>query len=242
MITRSAPQIIQIKLMTSNAYLVIDEQPILVDTGAAGNAERILKAMQQHGISPSDIKLILHTHAHGDHAGSTAALKQTINAPVMTHLADEAQLQAGINGTLLNARFTSALWKPLVAHPYQGIRSDLTLRTEQRLDAFGIRGQIIFTPGHTAGSISLVLDGGEAIVGDVLMGGFMGGNIAAGRPRLHYFAQDFVALQASMQRLLALPLQTLYVGHGGPVPAAAARRRFAIPAVVNVASNVGASS
>jgi glyoxylase-like metal-dependent hydrolase (beta-lactamase superfamily II) len=79
------------------------------------------------------------------------------------------------------------------------------------------------TPGHTAGSLSVLLAGGEAIVGDVLMGGFMGGTFRAGKPNLHYFAEDPGQVRRSLEFLLAQPVHTLHVGHGGPLAAEVVR-------------------
>jgi glyoxylase-like metal-dependent hydrolase (beta-lactamase superfamily II) len=69
----------------------------------------------------------------------------------------------------------------------------------------------------------VLLAGGEAVVGDVLMGGVMGGAFQASKPDLHYFVQDASQLRQSLGFLLAQPLHTLYVGHGGPLAADAVR-------------------
>jgi glyoxylase-like metal-dependent hydrolase (beta-lactamase superfamily II) len=70
------PEVILIKLSVSNAYLVKDRQAVLVDAGAPNEADRILAAVRKAGVEPGDISLILHTHGHIDHAGSTAELKR----------------------------------------------------------------------------------------------------------------------------------------------------------------------
>jgi glyoxylase-like metal-dependent hydrolase (beta-lactamase superfamily II) len=50
------------------------------------------------------------------------------------------------------------------------------------LSAFGIEGTVIPTPGHTEGSISVILPRGEAIAGDLLMGGFLFRKLAETSP------------------------------------------------------------
>lgn len=59
-------QIIRIKLLVSNAYLVKDKKSILVDAGALNEADKILAAVRCAGVDETDISLILHTHGHID--------------------------------------------------------------------------------------------------------------------------------------------------------------------------------
>jgi glyoxylase-like metal-dependent hydrolase (beta-lactamase superfamily II) len=60
-----------------NAYLLkMDHGLVLIDTGTAGSALKILEVIRFIGHKPSDLKSILLTHCHPDHAGSAAALKR----------------------------------------------------------------------------------------------------------------------------------------------------------------------
>jgi glyoxylase-like metal-dependent hydrolase (beta-lactamase superfamily II) len=63
----------------------------------------------------------------------------------------------------------------LVNDEFPPVRPDILLPDEMPLQAFGVDGKVVYTPGHTAGSISVLLSTGEAIVGDLLMGGWLGG-------------------------------------------------------------------
>lgn len=90
----------------------------------------------------------------------------------------------------------------------------------QRLDDYGVAGQLLHTPGHTPGSLSLLLDSGEALVGDLLMGGFLGGHLLPQRPGFHYFAQELAQGLHSLDQVLAMRPKQLFVGHGGPLEAA----------------------
>jgi glyoxylase-like metal-dependent hydrolase (beta-lactamase superfamily II) len=95
------------------------------------------------------------------------------------------------------------------------------------LSAFGVEGRILYTPGHTAGSLSVLLPDGRAIVGDVMMGGYMGGNLFGARPNYHYFADDLDAVHGSIRALFDAGVKTFYVGHGGPLARANVEKRFA---------------
>lgn len=85
------------------------------------------------------------------------------------------------------------------------------------LEHYGVPGRVVFTPGHTAGSISVVLDSGEAIVGDLLRGGYLGGAIFAGRPGFPYVADNLDENRESITRSLALNPLVVFTGHGGPL-------------------------
>lgn len=219
--------ITHIKLGFSNAYLITGRKTVMVDTGMPGEQTKILRAAEKAGIEPKDIALILHTHGHVDHAGSTAALKQVLGAPTAIHRADEGLMRAGKMNPLTPLRLESRLILPLVNKPFAPVAPDLLVDEIFDLSAFGIEGRILPTPGHTAGSISILLPGGAAIVGDVLMGGYLGGNLLGTRPNYHYFADDVPAVHASIRALLDAGVQTCYVGHGGPLARQAVERRFA---------------
>jgi glyoxylase-like metal-dependent hydrolase (beta-lactamase superfamily II) len=215
----------KIRLKLSNATLIQGERAILVDSGSPGESQEILKALAQAGVAASDLSLLLHTHGHSDHAGSTAELRRLSGAPAAIHAADAAMLRRGRNGPLPPTRLETRLVKPFVDKPFPSVEPDVVFDNEMDLAPYGVDGRVVMTPGHTAGSVSVLLAGGEAIVGDVLMGGLMGGTFQAGKPNLHYFVQDAGQLRQSLGYLVAQPLHTLTVGHGGPLAMDAVRRR-----------------
>jgi glyoxylase-like metal-dependent hydrolase (beta-lactamase superfamily II) len=213
----------KIRLKLSNAYLIQGERAILVDSGSPGETQAIGRALARAGVDVSAISLLLHTHGHSDHAGSTAELRRLSGAPAAIHAADAAVLRSGRNGPLPPTRLEARMIRPLVDKPFPGVEPDMVFEEELDLAPYGVHGRVVMTPGHTAGSVSVLLAGGEAIVGDVLMGGLMGGTFQSGKPNLHYFAEDPRQVRRSLDFLLAQPAHTLYVGHGGPLPAEAVR-------------------
>ncbi len=78
-----------------NAFLVGADHLTLIDTGFPGSAPTILAALRDLGRRPEDVKHILVTHCHGDHAGSLAALKEATGAPAYMHAADAALVREG---------------------------------------------------------------------------------------------------------------------------------------------------
>lgn len=218
-------KIIKIKLPLANAYLLMGDHAVLVDTGAPGDQDRIMAALAREGVQPRDISLILLTHGHGDHAGSAKALRELTGAPIALHAADVDMVRMGRNRPFVTTRWTARVIKPFVDKPFDPFEPDVVLADQASLADFGVDGRVIRTPGHTSGSVS-VLAGDEAIIGDVMMGGHLGGEIQATLPRVHYFAEDVRAVQHSIAQLIKLAPRRLYVGHGGPLALADVARVF----------------
>jgi glyoxylase-like metal-dependent hydrolase (beta-lactamase superfamily II) len=221
-------RVIQLKLSFSNAYLVQGRKTILVDSGSPRESLKIMRALAGLGIEPRDFSLIVHTHAHFDHAGSTLELKRLIDVPTAVHQEDAAMLARGrLVNPLIPTGLEARLLLPFLSRQtFAGVKADVLFKEEIGLQEFGVNGKLIFTPGHTAGSISLLLDNNEAIIGDVIMGGLMGGNVQSSRPNYHYFAENLGKIHTSIKKIMAFKPKKLYVGHGGPLSAEAVLKRF----------------
>jgi glyoxylase-like metal-dependent hydrolase (beta-lactamase superfamily II) len=219
-------RVVKIKLSVSNAYLVVGKKSILVDTGAPNEAEKIIAAVKQAGIDPNDISLILHTHGHIDHAGSTAELKRRLGVPVAVHAQDAFMLNTGTNGQVKPRNLEARMVAAMLVKPFEPCKPDILIEEETFLSDFGVEGKVIFTPGHTKGSLSVILPYQEAVIGDVMMGGLMGGLLFGNRPNYHYFIDDLNAVHTSIQKILTYQPKTLYVGHGGPLNTEVAQLYF----------------
>ncbi len=214
--------VVTVRSLVANAFVIRSERTAIVDTGNPGNAPRIVRQLERLGIEPRSISLILLTHGHVDHFGSIHALKAATGAPVAIHAADAPALRAGVNPPIVPRCATGHVLKPFFQHRrIAPCEPDLLVDETTDLSTFGIDGRIFETPGHTPGSISLLLAGGELLAGDLLLGGYLGGHVAAGRPGLPYFYDDRAELVASVRRVLTLPVSRMYVGHGGPLAPAA---------------------
>jgi hydroxyacylglutathione hydrolase len=185
-------KVVCIPLRISNAFLVQGDRPILIDTGSPKDPEAILGFLKEQNVRVEDLALILHTHGHQDHCGSTAELKARTSAPTAIHSLDAFMPRQGHNGPVKPLSLFARLLMSFVDRPFPAFEADILINEEISLKAYGVDGQIVFTPGHTAGSISVVLDSGEAVVGDLLMGGYLGGAICPGRPGCPYVADDLV--------------------------------------------------
>ncbi len=93
---------------------------------------------------------------------------------------------------------------------------DIVLRDEDfSLAPFGIPGKVVYTPGHTMGSVSILLETGDAFVGDLAMNGLPFGL----SPGLPVFAEDIKKVKESCKLLLDKGAKAFYPGHGKPFSA-----------------------
>jgi hydroxyacylglutathione hydrolase len=219
-------QVISVPSMIVNAFIVSGERSIIVDTGLPGHDAKILETMAENGIKPGDIALILITHGHHDHYGSACALKQKTGAPVAIHKADSEPLKTGINPKLIpigvKGKVMTGMSGMLKMPAIQGMDADILIEGEVDLSKYGIAGKVIPTPGHTHGCVSVFLNGGCALIGDLIFGGF----IRQKAPGFPYIGYDKQEILSSIQKVLDLNPKIIYAGHGGPFTARAVRRRF----------------
>ena len=80
------------------------------------------------------------------------------------------------------------------------------------LEPYGVEGKVAMTPGHTQGSISVILDSGDAIIGDLIMGKLLN----RGVPSLPIFADDIDQVRESISLLTRLSSRRIFCSHGGP--------------------------
>lgn len=238
----SAPVIQRISVLPFgmvNCHLIIQNRAcILVDTGLPGSEARIARSLKKHGLDFCAVKLIVVTHAHVDHAGSAAALRDLSGAPVVAHEGDldyylqKKRMQFCATGWF--GRFF--LRTGLILQPYTPFTPDILLKNGETLDlhAFGVDAVLKPTPGHTAGSLSIQLASRDAMVGDLLASGILlGGLLRTGHAIRPPFEDDAHAVAAELQQLLDSGSRQFYMGHGGPLPArevqAHVKRLLAIP-------------
>jgi glyoxylase-like metal-dependent hydrolase (beta-lactamase superfamily II) len=202
-----------------NAFLVIGSRPVIVDAGIPGSAPQIIDALAREGFAPDSVALIVVTHAHVDHAGDAWELKQASCAPVAVHRLDAAALAAGISapvrGRTAQAQRMLEGLGTAISPPFHGVQAEVIVGEKYSLEGLGVAGTLIHTPGHTDGSLTLVLDSGEVIVGDLIGGYGSDPSVAALGP----FSTDESAMVDSVKRVLALDPVRVYCGHGGPFEA-----------------------
>jgi hydroxyacylglutathione hydrolase len=208
-----------------NAHLIRTPSGcILIDAGIPGSEGKIGRVLARHGLSFRDIKLIVVTHAHTDHAGSAARLRQLSGAPILAHRDDADFYSRKEPMTFCPTSLVGRLFlkTPMPHQAYEGFEPDIMMTNGQTVNLldFGVDGVIRHTAGHTPGSIAVELGSQDALVGDLVASGILiGGIVRTGRAIRPPFEDDPQTVARELQRMLRAGAQRFYMGHGGPLGA-----------------------
>lgn len=210
--------VVQIKLSMSNVYLLKLPRPVLIDAGGKHDMAALEAGLTREGTTVNDMAAVLLTHGHSDHAALAAEIRRRSGASVLTGHAERVMIGAGKNDDLNPTNLMARILKTFAIDPnYEGFVPDFDVDTELSLTNLGIPGRAIQMPGHTPGSMVIVLDDGRAFVGDMILGGWFGGALFSNRPGEHYFHADIARNRQNVMTLLKAGVQSFYVGHGGPL-------------------------
>ena len=191
-------EILPVGMLGCNCSVLGDEitrEAIVIDPG--DDVSKIVAILTKHGLTA---KMIVITHAHIDHIGGAHKLRALTGAPVYMHEADK----------MLSDRLdVQARWLGIDTPPEDpGI--DTPAHEGDILRAGSIEAQVLHTPGHTLGSISLYIPSeNKVIAGDTLFEGSVG--------RTDLPGGDLDQIKGSIRaKLYTLPDSTIVIpGHGG---------------------------
>jgi glyoxylase-like metal-dependent hydrolase (beta-lactamase superfamily II) len=208
-----------------NAHLIRSEAGcILVDAGIPGSEKKIGQALARLGLGFRDIKLIVVTHAHTDHAGSAARLRELSGAPILAHKDDLDYYTRRRPMAYCTTSWVGKLFfkTPIPHEPYEGFEPDILMSNGDAFNLleFGVDGRVLHTAGHTEGSVSVELASQDMLVGDLIASGILIGGIAFnGRAIRPPFEDDPHAVAKELQRMVDGGAKRFYMGHGGPLDA-----------------------
>jgi hydroxyacylglutathione hydrolase len=186
-------------MLQTNSYLICNQdtkQAIIIDAGA--NPKPLIEKAAEY-----DVAAILLTHAHFDHIAGLNEVNNApnaLNAPVYIHASEQEWLiNPDLNG--------SSRWLDAVKELVICKKADQFLEDGQVLSLAGFTIQVIYTPGHSPGGTSFLIDN-HLFCGDALFAQSIG--------RTDLPGGNYEQLIMSIQdKLLVLPDETAcYPGHG----------------------------
>ncbi len=133
-------------------YLIYGKKICLIDSGVASSSQIILDYLNKTGKSPKDIFLLILTHAHPDHVGAAKALKSISGCVVAAHAAEKTWIED------VDLQAKERPFPGFKAMVEGSVSVDILLQDGNSLDlGDGLSLQVLHTPGHSPGSISLWL-------------------------------------------------------------------------------------
>jgi hydroxyacylglutathione hydrolase len=200
----------RIGIFESNAFLLeTDTSLFLIDAGYPGREERILKKIREIN---KKLALIIITHGHFDHYGCAAAVKRATGAKIAVYELDAEYLCRGTTplDSVNFIGFFGRLILPLAEKIFKPdtMCPDILMKDGDSLDQYGLRATILYTPGHTKGSCSVIVQDSIAFVGDLLT------NSPVFRKQ-HYYASSWKQIDESLKKLLTRRFTIVYIGHYG---------------------------
>ena len=145
---------------TNTFFLEGTHGSLLIDTDYAGTMPAFFKAVKSAGIDLKDIACVMATHYHPDHCGLIGELQELgIRLLILDVQLDSVHFPDGIFARDKRLHYT----------PVDETKAKVISCSESRafLRSLGISGEIIRTPSHSEDSVSIILDSGDCIAGDL---------------------------------------------------------------------------
>jgi glyoxylase-like metal-dependent hydrolase (beta-lactamase superfamily II) len=181
-------------------YLIIgQESSALIDAGAGQGSAVIWQNISNLGLEPQQLTYLILTHAHVDHIGGAAFIKEETDCRIVAHEADQEAIESGDPSMTAASWYGITLPRLKVDHVLNGQTEELPLGPLEKIICLN-------TPGHTPGSISPYMDrqGKRVLFGQDIHGPFS-----------RAFGSNMSDWHHSMKELLALKADILCEGHFG---------------------------
>ncbi len=207
--TEILPGVHQVDGVNANSYFMLqdDGSLTLIDTGMSSDAKKILNYLSTNlSRKLSDVKTIVLTHAHVDHARGAYSIKKATGAKLAVHEADSEYVSG--NQKLPSPKGAIGFLFEIISPFFKSKPVDVDQRLKDN-DTIG-RLTVLHTPGHTPGSISLYdRERRLVFVGDTIR--YMKGKLE-GPPR--QFTTDMKEAIKSVEKISNLEFDTMLSGHG----------------------------
>jgi hydroxyacylglutathione hydrolase len=197
-----------------NSYLInYENRNILVDTGSSMYFVRLKKNIDLLDITRKNIDFLILTHTHYDHCQNAAKIKTLENCKIVINENDKESAEKGYtiipNGTFAVTRLLSDAGKLVgkCMFGYQPFTADILVNERNDTLDGDLNIRLITTEGHSAGSLTVIVDDEIAIVGDEMIGMFKNSIFPP-------FTDDVSEMIRSWGRLLNTDCEIFLPGHG----------------------------
>lgn len=203
-------------LFDTGGHLVTDKQ-------FDNRREKLTAALHREGCRPGNLKLVVLTHGDIDHAASAAYIRSAYGAPIAMHPGDARLVESpGIDQAMESYHYRPLAFRIVfllmrkaikkaterILGDFEPFTPDIWLKEGDSLAEYGLDATVMHLPGHTAGSIGILTGDGDLIAGDTFA--------KMKKPDIAPNAADFKSLKASVDRVKAMGIGTVYPGHGDP--------------------------
>lgn len=193
------------RVMSGNSPLLVsnENRHILIDTGIKKNWDKITLILDSI-IKESKLTALIITHTHYDHIENINCIKEKYNPIIIIHKNESEFISNGITPLSTGDKFNIC---KLTQREFDSIDTYITFEKEINLNNYGFKAKVIWTPGHSPGSISIIVNNDIAITGDSL----------GGMEKKKYAKSINIVsneIQRSWEKLLALKCKKYIPSHG----------------------------
>ena len=203
-------EITRIKGGTDNCYIVSDgKNAILFDTSSGESKDKVIEACSRY-----EMKALVLSHPHFDHAENAAVISERYNIPVAYHKADDEIFDNydaqplrsyGPVGFVVLKMSLKVLRNTEVKRPAKFVY----VKEGDTLADYGFPDiRVVELPGHTKGSIGLLIQDHAILVGDALDNWI--------RPGVGHLYFDLDVLKKTADKIRSFGTRRIYYGHGDP--------------------------
>jgi len=210
----------------NNCYWIASEQGnILVDTGMKGAYNRLRKNIEKLPLDSKRVDFLFLTHTHFDHCQNAHLIQIEQDCQVFMSEKEARFVSQGYtpipDGTYAFTRFLVSIGRKMKFAwlGYEPFDISTTIGKDHVWMDNDIKIKIINTPGHSAGSLSLIVDEEIAIVGDAMINTF-------GESIFPPFTDDVPELFRSWEKLLTTDCRLFLPGHRPAIPRVLLEKQF----------------
>lgn len=198
-----------------NCFLLRGDRTILIDGGAMGGFAAFQRKLSELKVDPQEIDLILLTHGHWDHITCLADIQKLTGAKIAVHKQDQFMVETGEppfpDGVTPYGKMMAWSAKRILNPYLTPLKVDSVIPdTGMSLKEFGIPGEVVYTPGHSQGHVSILLETGDAIIGDMAMNDWY----LRLTPGLPVLADDINKVVESWEKILPMGIKKVHPAHG----------------------------